>query len=172
MTGLSKGLRHAIVSYRFSVTMDSRAVKQQISSGGVILRHEPGGIELALIRRSLKNGRRFWCLPKGWVEPGETLEQAALREVREETGLSGRIIEKIGEISYRFYSREDNLKIDKTVHFFLMSFQSGDTADHDQEAEEAAWFPLEEAESLMRYPTEKEIVRKVREILKTSGPFA
>lgn len=139
----------------------------QISSGGVIFRPGAAGIEIALIRKTLKGGKRVWCLPKGWVEPGESLEEAAVREVREETGLDGEILEKIGETSYQFYSKEDRVRIDKTVHFFLMTCRGGNTADHDDEVEAADWFPLEQAETLMAYPTEIEMVRKARGLLRT-----
>jgi 8-oxo-dGTP pyrophosphatase MutT (NUDIX family) len=155
------------VSYQIPEPMTFRGARHQVSSGGVIFRRGSAGIEIALIRKTLKNGKQIWCLPKGWVEPAETLEGAALREVREETGLEGEILRKIGETSYRFYSKEDRATIDKTVHFYLMDYRGGDTADHDEEVEAAAWFPLEEAEALTVYPTEKEIVQKARELLNT-----
>ena len=145
--------------------MKTKSAIHQISSGGVIFRQGGGGIEVALIRKALKGDKRIWCLPKGWVEPGESLEDAAVREVREETGLDGKILRKIGETAYHFYSKENRARIDKTVHFYLMNYLRGNTADHDQEVEAAAWFPLEEAEPLVAYPTEKEIVRKARELL-------
>jgi len=147
--------------------MTSRGARHQVSSGGVIFRRGLAGIEVALIRKTLKNGKQIWCLPKGWVEPEESLEGAAVREVREETGLEGEILRKIGETEYRFYSKVDRATIDKTVHFYLMNYLGGDTADHDEEVEAAAWFPLEEAETLTAYPTEKEIVQKARELLHT-----
>ncbi len=147
--------------------MKTKGAIHQISSGGVIFRPEAAGIEIALIRKTLKGGKRIWCLPKGWVEPGESLEEAAVREVREETGLDGEILQKIGETSYQFYSKEDRARIDKTVHFFLMTYRGGNTADHDDEVEAADWFPLEQAETLMAYPTEMEMVRKARGLLRT-----
>ena len=147
--------------------MTSRGDRHQVSSGGVIFRRGLAGIEVALIRKTLKNGKQIWCLPKGWVEPEESLEGAAVREVREETGLEGEILRKIGETAYQFYSKEDRATIDKTVHFYLMNYRGGDTADHDDEVEAAAWFPLEEAEAMTVYPTEKEIVQKARDLLHT-----
>ncbi|MBI3610484.1 MAG: NUDIX hydrolase [Nitrospirae bacterium] len=147
--------------------MKTKGAIQQVSSGGVIFRRGSAGIEIALIRKTLKDGKRVWCLPKGWVEPGERLEETAVREVREETGLHGEILQKIGDISYQFYSKEDRARIDKTVHFFLMDYRGGDTADHDAEVDAAEWFPLDQAETAMIYPTEKEIVRKAGELLKT-----
>ena len=148
--------------------MTSRGARHQVSSGGVIFRRGLAGIEVALIRKTLKNGKQIWCLPKGWVEPEESLERAAVREVREETGLEGEILRKIGETEYQFYSKADRATIDKTVHFYLMNCLGGDTSDHDEEVEAAAWFPLEEAEALTVYPTEKKIVQKARELLKTA----
>ncbi|HUK56553.1 MAG TPA: NUDIX hydrolase [Nitrospiria bacterium] len=147
--------------------MKPRGAIHQISSGGVIFRRAAAGIEIALIRKTLKNGKQVWCLPKGWVEPDESLEGAAVREVREETGLEGEILRKIGETEYQFYSKEDRAKIDKTVHFYLMNYRGGDTTDHDQEVEDAAWFPLDAAEAATVYPTEKEIVQKARDLLRT-----
>lgn len=146
--------------------MRSKPTQHQISSGGVILRKGPSGHDVALIRKTIKNSKTIWCLPKGWVEPGETLEAGALREVREETGLQGEIIAPIGQIGYKFYSREDHTAIDKTVYFYLMNCIGGDTDDHDEEAEMAAWFPLEKAEASMFYSTEIDIIRKARELLK------
>ena len=99
------------------------------------------------------------------MEPGESLEGAALREVKEETGLTARIIDNLGDIRYQFYSRDEKSYIHKTVHFYLMEYLSGDPADHDHEVEEAGWFPLEEAEAKMTYPTERTILQKGRERL-------
>lgn len=147
--------------------MKTKGALQQVSSGGVIFRPGTAGMEIALIRKTLKGGKRIWCLPKGWVEPGESFEDAAVREVREETGLDGEILQKIGETSYQFYSKEDRARIDKTVHFFLMNCRGGNTADHDDEVEAADWFPLEQVETIMAYPTEKEMVRKARGLLGT-----
>lgn len=139
-----------------------RGKEHQTSSGGVIFRPGAIGVEVALIRKRAITGKVIWALPKGWVEPGETLEEAAVREVREETGLRGRILQKIGEISYRFYSKENRAQIQKTVHFFLMEYLDGDTNDHDQEVEAAAWFAADEAESALHYPTEGDLFRKAR----------
>ncbi len=125
-----------------------------------------GGLELCLIN---PRGRGSWALPKGWIEPGETPEAAALREVREETGLDGVIEDELGTIEYSFYSREDRVRIHKTVHFFLMQYTGGDTADHDHEVTEARWLPVERALDLMTYPNEREIVRRALAILDYRG---
>ncbi len=105
----------------------------EISSGGVIYRPSSAGFEVALTQTSRGP---IWCLPKGRVEHEESLEEAALREVREETGLSGLIERKLRPIEYTYLSRSNDgnrTSIDKTVHFFLMEFQDGCTKDHDSE---------------------------------------
>jgi chemotaxis protein MotB len=144
-------------------------VKQQISSGGVILRHSPEGIRVALIRRSSPKGEDVWCLPKGWVEAGESPEQTAVREVEEETGLKGRIIRKLGIITYWFYDKNERKRIHKTVHFFLMNFTQGDTSRHDHEVLEARWFGMEEAENRLAYAGERDIFKKAKKALAKPG---
>jgi ADP-ribose pyrophosphatase YjhB (NUDIX family) len=136
-------------------------VRQQLSAGGVVAR--PGDVlELCLIRPA---GRTVWALPKGWVEPGETDEVAALREIREETGIEGVIDGDLDSIEYWFFSREDQVRIHKVVHFFLVRFVRGDTSQHDHEVAEASWFAVERALDRMTYPNERQIVRKATALL-------
>jgi len=105
-------------------------------------------------------GRRVWGLPKGGVEHGETPWQAALREVAEETGISGVVERELGSIDYWFFARERGGRIHKTVHYFLVRATGGTTEAHDHEVREARWVDAREALSLMTYPNEREMVRK------------
>jgi 8-oxo-dGTP pyrophosphatase MutT (NUDIX family) len=129
---------------------------EKTSAGGVVVRTSDG-VEVCLIRPA---GRTVWGLPKGGVEPGETLPQTAVREVSEETGIRGVVDDELGAIDYSFYSREDRSRIHKTVHYYLMHATGGDTADHDHEVSEARWVRLREALRLMTYPNEREMVRR------------
>ena len=123
-----------------------------------MLRHGQNGPELVLGLRRSDRRNATWSLPKGTPDGDETAEQTALREVAEETGLQVRILGTIGDIHYRFV--RDGRRIDKTVHYFLMEVVGGDLADHDHEFEEVRWFGLGEAESVMRFPTERDIVAR------------
>ena len=123
------------------------------------------GYEVALIRVMRAGGEFAWALPKGWVEQGEEPEQTAIREVREETGLNTRVLRKIDEISYQFYSRADHDRVSKTVHLFLLECLGGNTADHDTEVEEARWFPIEEAGQWLTYKNEREALGKAAVLL-------
>ncbi|MBI5745732.1 MAG: NUDIX hydrolase [Nitrospirae bacterium] len=140
-------------------------VKEQVSSGGVIFREVDGRINVGLITRTARSGLTVYCLPKGWIEKDETPEEAAIREVREETGLTGRILNKIGEINYFFYSDKKE-KIVKDVHFYLLEYISGITADHDEEVDDAGWFPFEEAIPLLSYKNEREILIKAGDMIR------
>jgi len=133
------------------------ALKKQASAGGVIFRNPEGMSEIALV--SVKGGAA-WCLPKGLIDSGETPEMAAVREVREETGLNGRIIEKLGDISYWYYIRGENTKCRKTVSFYLMEYVSGDTADHDAEVDSAQWLTLDTARETVTYRGDRSIIEK------------
>lgn len=142
---------------------------RHISAGGVIFRRKGAGIEVALI--SVRGGK-IWGLPKGTAEKGENLARTAHREVREETGLDGRIIEKIGHIEY-FYTVKDPgppKRVFKIVYFFLMEFISGDVADHDHEVDECRWVSIEEAIELMRFKDEKDIITKALSMIRELPP--
>ena len=140
--------------------MTDQPSRAQISSGGVLFAKSVNGIQVALIRRITPDGKQTWCLPKGWVETGETLEMTAIREVKEETGLEGNIIKKLGKISYWFKDRLEAMKIHKTVHFYLLEYLKGDTSQHDNEVEEARWFNPDEAAEVLTYPNERKIFHK------------
>lgn len=139
--------------------MKPASLKRQTSSGGVIFRKGPGVTEVVLI---LVRGGKYWCLPKGIVDKGETPEITAVREVREESGLSGRIIDKLGEITYWYYIRGENTKCRKTVHFYLMEYESGNTSQHDFEVDDAVWFSFETALRKISFSGDRTILEKAK----------
>lgn len=133
------------------------------SAGGVIFRKTGDTFEIALI--AVKN-KTIWTLPKGLINKGEQTEEAAIREVKEETGLTGRIVDVIGDKSYWFYLKDENMKYMKTVSYFLMEYLSGNTEDYSWEVDEARWFNIDDAIKQMSYKNDREILQKAKEILK------
>ncbi len=113
-----------------------------------------------------------WTLPKGWVEKGEDLEQTAVREVREETGLQAKVLRKLGEITYEFYAKPERSRVLKTVHVFLLECLGGDTAEHDDEVEEVRWFTLDEAVRTLTYKNEREMLEKAVGLIQGGGQTA
>jgi 8-oxo-dGTP pyrophosphatase MutT (NUDIX family) len=126
----------------------------EFSAGGVVVREDGRCIVIVPTRRAA-NGSRVLALPKGHPDPGETAEQAAVREVREEAGVEARIVDELGEVSY-WYQRGGR-RIAKRVRFFLMEFAGGRVEDHDHEVEDARWVPLEEAVATLTYQGEREM---------------
>jgi 8-oxo-dGTP pyrophosphatase MutT (NUDIX family) len=129
---------------------------QEISAGGVVLRDEQ--VVVIVPTRRAPDGSRVLALPKGHVDPGENTLQAAEREVREETGVSVELIRELGEV--RYWYRRDGRTIPKSVTFYLFSYLSGDTADHDDEVEEARWIDLREAQTALTHAAEREMVQR------------
>jgi 8-oxo-dGTP pyrophosphatase MutT (NUDIX family) len=123
----------------------------ETSYGGLVVR----GDEVLVITPT---GRRVTGLPKGGPEPSETPEETAAREVREETGITARVREPLGDVQYWY--RRGGHRVFKTVHFFLCDFVSGSTDDHDHEVDEARWMPLRQARSALSYPGERALVER------------
>ena len=121
----------------------------ETSYGGVVVR----GQELLVITPT---GKRVTGLPKGGPNRGETPEQTAVREVREETGINATVREPIGAV--RYWYRRGGRRVHKTVHFFLCDFVSGSTADHDHEVDEARWIPLADATRVLSYSGERALI--------------
>jgi 8-oxo-dGTP pyrophosphatase MutT (NUDIX family) len=130
--------------------------RREVSAGGVVVRD--GRVLVIVPTRRAADGSRVLGLPKGHVEDGETVLQAATREVREETGVEAAPLEQLGEVRY-WYVR-NRRRVAKSVFFFLFRYMSGDTADHDNEVLEARWMRLEEALEALTYPGEREMVER------------
>lgn len=133
-------------------------IERVVSAGGVIFRVVNDQFEVALISRG-----KTWCLPKGLIEEGEIAEETGLREVREETGLEGEPVKKIGEINYDFFRGK---RYFKTVHFFLLKYTDGSVNNHDSEADKVRWFPISKALEVLTYVNERRILRKAQKILR------
>ncbi len=140
----------------------------EISAGGVIYRRTETGFEVCLI--ATKGGTR-WQLPKGKREQGETLEQTAAREVLEETGLTGRVGQRLAKIDLWFTWNDGDgaVRHHKLVYFYLLEYEHGSTADHDHEVEEARWFDADEALGRLTFPNERKVVDRALEALAESG---
>jgi len=143
--------------------IDSNDEPILVSAGGVVVREKEGDFEVCLIA---KQEGRNWALPRGRVEGMETPEETAVREVREETGFQAKVLEKLDEVHFHFYSRDDDMLIHRMVHFYLMRAEGGAPAPLDEEVDAAKWYPIKAAIHALKYENEKEVVRKARQILK------
>ena len=158
---------------------------REISSGGVVVQPAAEGWELAVIepqweegkgksaaRSDKKRHKQVLALPKGLLDPGETPEEAALREVREETGVSGTALVKLTDIKY-VYVRTwgDGQRVFKIVSFYLLRYDSG-TIDEIApamriEVKRAFWIPLDDAKRSLTYRGEREVIRLARKYLES-----
>ncbi len=137
---------------------DPRADEQdpERSAGGVVLRGED--VAVIVPHKRDASGNRVLGLPKGHVDGDETPQEAAAREVREEAGITGRLIESLGDVRYTY--RRAGRTVAKQVMFFLFEYLDGDPADHDHEIEEARWMPLREAVHALTYDGERRIAAR------------
>ena len=155
-----------------------RRVENLVSAGGVVYREVDGRIEAVLFGMVINshaassgaNGQQVvdakkdedfrWSLAKGTPDPGETMEETALREVREETGLEVEIDSPLGSIEYWFVGRDTGVRYHKTVHFYLMVPVGGDFALHDPEFDVVRWFPSDEALGILTHVNEVDVLRR------------
>ena len=145
--------------------MTSRMVtKEQVSAGGVVFRRRAGGVEVALIS---VGAQARWQLPKGLVSRRETNEEAATREVREETGLETALVAPIESIEYWYVSTDRGVRVrfHKFVHFFLFRYVRGSVSRHDHEVNEARWVEIGEASGMLAFANEKRVVERARRMI-------
>jgi 8-oxo-dGTP pyrophosphatase MutT (NUDIX family) len=128
------------------------SIERELSYGGVVVRDRDVLVITPAGRPEVRT------LPKGGADAGESEEATALREVREETGVQARVVERLGNVEYWY--RRGGRRVFKTVGFYLCDYISGDTADHDHEVDEAGWMPLERARTELSYPGEREIIER------------
>jgi mutator protein MutT len=147
--------------------MSKVPTKLQISAGGVAYRERDSQLEVALISVG-DDGR--WQLPKGLIDKGESTEDAAVREVREEAGIDTEVVERIDKVEYWYFWKEDDQRVryHKYVYFYLLRYKSGDVCDHDHEVNEARWVSIHDAIKMIAFDSEKKIVEKARELLESA----
>ena len=140
---------------------------RELSYGGVVVREnaETGAPEVVTI---VPRGKRALALPKGGAETDEAPEKSAEREVREETGITARVREPLGDVTYWY--RRSGRRVHKTVRFFLFDYVEGSTDDHDHEVDEARWIPLEEARTALTYPGEREMLDRAARVVADASP--
>jgi ADP-ribose pyrophosphatase YjhB (NUDIX family) len=150
---------------RASTTRRPRLPRVDETSAGGLVLDLSGPVPMgALIGRTNRRGRLLWSLPKGHLEEGETAEQAAVREVAEETGIAGEIIGELGTIDFWFVA--DGRRIHKTVHHFLLRATGGELSDSDIEVTEVAWVPMPEIGNKLAYSDERDLLDKASRLLR------
>jgi 8-oxo-dGTP pyrophosphatase MutT (NUDIX family) len=135
------------------------------SAGGIVVRFQDGAPELVVGMRRRERDVVTWTLPKGTPQTGETREATAIREVGEETGLQVTITGPLDSIRYTFMQR--GTRINKTVHYFMMIPTGGDLSLHDREFERVRWVRFDEAHGLLTFETERLLVDKAAQVLRT-----
>ncbi|MDI7278105.1 MAG: NUDIX domain-containing protein, partial [Anaerolineae bacterium] len=143
--------------------MERPITQREVSAGGIVYRLTGGEPEVVLVRVR-RAGHDRWVLPKGLVGEGETLEEAARREVEEETGVAATVEGALPPVELWYYwpPGQRRRRVHKTVHYFLMRFAGGDTAQHDREVEEARWFPLSRAIAEATFPNDRRLLGQAR----------
>lgn len=140
---------------------------EETSAGGLVLDRRAPDARAALIGRLDRRGRLLWSLPKGHLEIGETAEEAAIREVAEETGIRGRVIAPLGVIDFWFVA--DDRRIHKTVHHYLLVAEAGELSDADLEVTEVEWVPLDQVAIRLAYADERRLVAHILDLLRETA---
>ena len=142
--------------------------ERQVSAGGVVFRRTADGAEVVLI---CVGEKRRWQLPKGLVDEGESPEEAAAREVREEGGVEGTLVQPLETVEYWYVATRrarggsERVRYHKFVHFFLFEYAAGDVRDHDHEVIEARWLPIDEARERLAFASERRVVAEAATII-------
>jgi 8-oxo-dGTP pyrophosphatase MutT (NUDIX family) len=147
-----------------SAEMPEIETRAETCAGGFVFRRAGDRIEVALAeQRDRLTGADNTRLAKGHVEPGETPEETAIREVREEIGVAAEIVAPLGTVNYTYV--EEGIPVEKEVHFFLMEIASGESLPLDGEMERAYWCPIEHASARLTFETERRIAERARNAL-------
>jgi 8-oxo-dGTP pyrophosphatase MutT (NUDIX family) len=139
-------------------------IKEHVSAGGVVFRGEKGSVEVVIVS---VGGQNRWQLPKGLVDAGENPEIAAVREAREEGGVSSEVVQLIETIEYWYAGLDNGIRVrfHKRVHFYLLRYISGDTKEHDWEVNEARWVPIDDATSQLAFDNERRVMQQARDLI-------
>lgn len=139
-------------------------MKLEFSAGGIVFKKESGKLYILVSQHSQHHG---WVFPKGFIADkieGESKEETALREVKEETGIIGKILEPVAPITYWY--EMDGKKHKKTVYYYIMEHMGGDITDHDWEMENVEWLPIDAVLERLTFPSDKEVWKKTIQVIK------